>query len=367
MRDLRDIRDTLRDFHDPPAPSARPKTAMSDVLLAREMESLGLVRKGEKGRASSLRRQGAVDRQDSHIPEVESGGRRVESGGRRVESDGRRVESDGRRVEVEEKSVRWDRATLVVGEGGEESAGLLGGRARGGGPGRTELLLSKEQEELSQSLSSAKFQLLRNVNLERVKAEHRIGQQEDGVVVRRVEENRSATYSRTFEDMPDVYSKMPDVYSKMPENVYAEMPTNTFEDISNDVFEDIPRAVIVRQRSRDRLKTAQTRDSEAVFDDRVPESYSPSAPLEEIPNPEHAGFIAMLFSGPNLPRNQRQQDPGLEKDFMFALFIQKQEEATSMSGAPMVSAERDPTVGHFCAPFCPGFCEANLCIFHTSN
>ena len=24
----------------------------------------------------------------------------------------------------------------------------------------------------------------------------------------------------------------------------------------------------------------------------------------------------------------------------------------------------DPEVGHFCAPFCPGFCEANFCIFH---
>ena len=26
----------------------------------------------------------------------------------------------------------------------------------------------------------------------------------------------------------------------------------------------------------------------------------------------------------------------------------------------------DPEVGHFCMPELPGFCEANLCIFHSS-
>ena len=24
-------------------------------------------------------------------------------------------------------------------------------------------------------------------------------------------------------------------------------------------------------------------------------------------------------------------------------------------------------VGHFCAPLCPGFCQANLCIFHSDR
>ena len=90
--------------------------------------------------------------------------------------------------------------------------------------------------------------------------------------------------------------------------------------------------------------------------------------MEEMGGVEQMGFIAMLFAGPNLPREVREETGGqLEKDFMFALFIQKQEEAASMSGNPGSRAERDPSVGHFCAPFCPGFCEANLCIFHTSN
>ena len=71
--------------------------------------------------------------------------------------------------------------------------------------------------------------------------------------------------------------------------------------------------------------------------------------------------------GPSLGREDNTGE--LEQDFMFALFIQKQEEAALMSGRPGEGggAGRDPTVGHFCAPFCPGFCEANLCIFHTSG
>ena len=339
---------------------SRPKTASASQLLAEELEGLergrgaGKEVRGGTGRAkqSSLRRQAAVDRQVSYTPSME--------GERRV-------------VEVEEKSVRWDRATLLVGETGEETSGQLGGFPRGRGGGKkSEQLLNKEQDELSQSLSSAKFQLLKNANLERVKQlEQRLGEQdEEAVVARKVvsitEQNssRPAT-SGTFRDMPNVYEKM-------PADVYHDMPGDTFKDIPNDVFEDIPRAVTARARNRERLKP-QSKGGENIFEKKEAESeadYTASAPVEEVggQSPEHMGFIAMLFAGPNLPREVREESSRqLEKDFMFALFIQKQEEATSMSGNPGSRGERDPTVGHFCAPFCPGFCEANLCIFHTSN
>ena len=332
--------------------ASRPKTAFASQLLAEELEGLerggvaGKEARGGTGRAkqSSLRRQTAVDRQVSYTPSVE--------GERRV-------------VEVEEKSVRWDRATLLVGDTGEETAGQLGGFPRGRGLGKkSEQLLNEEQGELS----TAKFQLLKNANLERVKQlEQRLGEQnEEAVVPRKVVSEHSGsgpTNSGTFRDMPNVYEKM-------PTDVYHDMPGDTFKDIPNDVFEDIPRAVTARARNRERLKP---QSKENIFETKEAESevdYTASAPVEEMggQSPEHMGFIAMLFAGPNLPREVREENSRqLEKDFMFALFIQKQEEATSMSGNPGSRGERDPTVGHFCAPFCPGFCEANLCIFHTSN
>ena len=221
-------------------------------------------------------------------------------------------ERPGRRLEVREKSVRWDRATLVVGEGGQESRGKLGGGGGNRAGGRTELLLSKEQEELD--LSSAKFQLLRNATLERVKQqEHGVEEQEEGARVRRVQEHRqeeqqevalvrrlqeqgsrmsTAGASRTFVDMPAVYEKM-------PANVFSDMPTDTFSDIPTDVFEDIPRAVTARIRNRERLKTP-LKESEDLFEEEqeVTADYTASAPFEQISaSPEHVGFIAMLFSG----------------------------------------------------------------------
>ena len=343
--------------------ASRPKTASASQLLAEELEGLergrgiGKEVRGGTGRAkqSSLRRQAAVDRQVSYTPSME--------GDRRV-------------VEVEEKSVRWDRATLLVGDTGEETAGQLGGFPRGGGLGKkSEQLLNKEQDELSQSLSSAKFQLLKNANLERVKQlEQRLGreQDEEAVVARKVVSSSSNEHNGSRPTTSGTFRDMPNVYEKMPADVYHDMPGDTFKDIPNDVFEDIPRAVTARARNRERLKP-QSKGGENIFESKEVESevdYTASAPLEEMggQSPEHMGFIAMLFAGPNLPREVREESSRqLEKDFMFALFIQKQEEATSMSGNPGSRGERDPTVGHFCAPFCPGFCEANLCIFHTSN
>ena len=38
----------------------------------------------------------------------------------------------------------------------------------------------------------------------------------------------------------------------------------------------------------------------------------------------------------------------------------------SGTGPPIPKPDpNDPEIGHFCAPFCPGFCEANFCIFHA--
>ena len=58
----------------------------------------------------------------------------------------------------------------------------------------------------------------------------------------------------------------------------------------------------------------------------------------------------------------------VEQDFMFALFLQKQEEEVEhRGGGGRQQRPRDPDVGHFCAPNTPGFCEANFCIFHTKD
>ena len=343
--DLGGSRVTLADWEEEPPsappPPPRPRTATAAQLLAEELETLGRPAEGGRQRQAGTRR--VVGRQVAGVysPSGEGFG--------------------GRRVEVEEKSVRWDRATVLVGEGGEESAGQLGGRGRSRG-GRSELLLSKEQDELSTSLSSAKFLMLKNANLERVKQlEQRLGDKEEAVVARKAVDQARPTTSSSFHHMPDTFARM-------PTDVYSEMPTDTFDDIPDDVFEDIPRAVTARIRNRERLKPQ--RQEEQVFEQETAatEDYTASAPLEELaPGQEHVGFVAMLFAGTNLPREAREESHQLEKDFMFALFIQKQEEATSMDGNPRQAGERDPTVGHFCAPFCPGFCEANLCIFHTSN
>ena len=56
----------------------------------------------------------------------------------------------------------------------------------------------------------------------------------------------------------------------------------------------------------------------------------------------------------------------VEQDFMFAVYLQKQEDSENESGNRTAARPaRDPDVGHFCAPEMPGFCKANFCIFHT--
>jgi len=52
---------------------------------------------------------------------------------------------------------------------------------------------------------------------------------------------------------------------------------------------------------------------------------------------------------------------------MFAVFLQKQEQDTTNSSGTAEPDGLENEFGHFCAPLCPGFCEANQCIFHTNQ
>lgn len=128
-------------------------------------------------------------------------------------------------------------------------------------------------------------------------------------------------------------------------------------------------------------------------------------------------LITALFPSAGTEVKTRQDQ--MESDFMFALFIQEQEQASCNGPSPgalpqrlrhvdqghLVSAvgsgggirsggrlrhqttvmteikikksaprppiprpdPNDPEVGHFCAPFCPGFCEANFCVLHAQT
>lgn len=40
----------------------------------------------------------------------------------------------------------------------------------------------------------------------------------------------------------------------------------------------------------------------------------------------------------------------------------------STGGPPVPRPDpNDPEAGHFCAPWCEGFCEANFCVLHSGN
>ena len=59
-----------------------------------------------------------------------------------------------------------------------------------------------------------------------------------------------------------------------------------------------------------------------------------------------------------------------EKFMVFGLHIEPMRESNA-GDRPSTTAEGhnpflDPEVGHFCMPDLPGFCEANLCVFHSS-
>jgi hypothetical protein len=98
-------------------------------------------------------------------------------------------------------------------------------------------------------------------------------------------------------------------------------------------------------------------------------------------------FIAALFStdkrrgssggSTDAMASSGHNPAGLSDDFMFALFIAQQPDDSALTNddAPSRGDSRRPPppppdpndleVGHFCAPFAPGFCAANFCIFHN--
>ena len=219
---------------------------------------------------------------------------------------------------------------------------------------KVDSFLEQEQDELAMSLSQSKFLMLRNANIERVKADEKWPDLDE---LRQVEKIKTKFNLTNFNDT---------------EEIADEVPDDTFKNIPDDVFEKIPRAVTARIQNRERKKL---RSSSGRAESESPTSASasqlaPSAPLAEgevSAAGQPVGFIAMLFSGGSVAR------PGnidqIEKDFMFAVFLQKQEEE-EREGSPGQSGQsrrRDPELGHFCAPDMPGFCEANFCIFHSKK
>lgn len=113
-------------------------------------------------------------------------------------------------------------------------------------------------------------------------------------------------------------------------------------------------------------------------------------------SPKQVSFIAALFKsasddpnniGENSTINKGEnvleaQKDSKQDDFLFALFIAQEPDPqllTNQSGSSpnkqlsnntsKVETEEtekeESEVGHFCAPFSPGFCEANFCIFHN--
>ena len=205
-------------------------------------------------------------------------------------------------------------------------------------------LLEEEQDELAMSLSQSKFLMLRNANIERVKADEKWPDLDELKQVEKIKTKFNLALLNGTEEIDDA------------------VPDDTFKDIPDDVFEKIPRAVTARIQNRERKK-------KRLSSGRPQGEIQASAPPEEgevAAGGQPVGFIAMLFSGGPVAR------PGnidqIEQDFMFALFLQKQEEESQarpeQSGE---SREREPDLGHFCAPDMPGFCQANFCIFHTKK
>ncbi|XP_023333823.1 uncharacterized protein LOC111705487 isoform X2 [Eurytemora carolleeae] len=236
---------------------------------------------------------------------------------------------------------------------------------------KTAGLLRLEQSDLEMSLSAAKFMHLKNSKIERIKAEERLD-----------EFSEMASVKQMDQDMPtDTYHQMPgrSLYDNMPSDVYENMPSDTFKDIPKDVFENLPRAVTARQRDRDSVKKSA---SESDFVPSQPTDLSLRTPKPDVSArpkqgsrssaPKEVGFIAMLFQGKREPMPSNSISSAfnqVESDYMFALFIQNQEDGHKASSSSARRQEQDleSEVGHFCAPLCPGFCQANLCIFHSDR
>jgi len=194
-------------------------------------------------------------------------------------------------------------------------------------------------------------------------------------------------------------------FDQMPTNTFTDLQTSqeTFANMSTDVFDQIPRAVTAREEKR--LLKFQER---LLHDKRATEKEENMEEQGIEAVPKQVSFIAALFkstsgnSGENSTEDQAdtQMDPNKRDDFLFALFIAQEpdpqllsNEAAGSSSAFSNNAssllltsngggqerengerarsraareiEEETAVGHFCAPFSPGFCEANFCIFHN--
>ena len=115
-------------------------------------------------------------------------------------------------------------------------------------------------------------------------------------------------------------------------------------------------------------------------------------------SPKQVSFIAALFKSANNDPNNigenlaikegttgesmlETQKDSKQDDFLFALFIAQEPDPQLLSNESGSSScnqlsnntskvaeeteKEESDVGHFCAPFSPGFCEANFCIFHN--
>jgi hypothetical protein len=242
------------------------------------------------------------------------------------------------------------------------------------------------------------------------------------------------------------FENMGDTLSDIPTNTLENMSTNTFDEIPTNVFDAIPTAIVERERRRreHREKSAVV-VGDAGFNQGSNRGGSSSRRLispplsgqsTPAPSSQDLGLTpaadifmtgrihqdeVMLSNGtptvefgavslltalfPNAVARGGGVGGGdpdaeqVESDFVFALFIQEQEQATSnapnvmppdrssrrrhstaIAPPPPVAPdppplrsnnmaatdEEDPNeIGHFCAPFCPGFCEANFCVLHT--
>ena len=225
---------------------------------------------------------------------------------------------------------------------------------------KVESFLEQEQDELAMSLSQSKFLLLRNANLERVKADDMSPDLDE---LKQMEKIKSKFNLSNLTDTEEISETVPD---------------DVFQDIPDDVFEKIPRAVTARIQNRKkgssgRIQTGKPPSDLTTFTESHPAPSAPSAPQAEAEDPSQpVGFIAMLFSGGNLARpGNTESTQQIEQDFMFALFLQNKEDegrGGNQSGRTRADqSEPDPDQGHFCAPDMPGFCEANFCIFHSKK
>ena len=222
---------------------------------------------------------------------------------------------------------------------------------------------------------------------------------------------------RPFSAGPDeTFDDVENALADVPSDVLDDLPAKTFEEIPDNVFDAIPAAVTEREAARLKRKEAEMsaerkkreiKESEkklvdasetngtnntgsnsldssqnsaaSIFlnqrdntdDGRGDILLQPSTEAPEVGGGkvEAVSLITALF--PNAAVSPRLQEQNqVESDFMFALFIQEQENVASNSPNPgRPSPPRpdpdDPDVGHFCAPFSDGFCEANFCIFHN--